>query len=174
MTPKTATTLVLNADYTACDVVHWTRAMVLLATNKVTIVHEYQDEHLHVWTPRYKFKIPSVVRLTKYVRSKAMAPVTFSRAALAIRDGGRCQYCGHEFKLKDLTIDHVIPASRGGRRSWDNVASACRPCNSRKADRTPDEAGMPLLTKPKKPSPSPLFRAGLLRRTLPDDWRPYC
>lgn len=174
MTPNNAQTLVLNADYTACDVVPWHRAMVLLATNKVAIVHEYQDEHLHVWTPRYRFRIPSVVRLVKYARSKTTAPVTFSRVALLIRDGGRCQYCNTELRINEATIDHVIPASRGGARSWTNSVIACKPCNARKADRTPAEADMPLLTVPKKPAPSPLFRAGLLRRRLPADWVPYC
>lgn len=174
MTPRNAQTLILNADYTACDVVHWHRACVLLATNKVTIIHEYQDDHLHVWTPRYRFRIPSVVRLVRYARSKASAPVTFSRAALHVRDHGRCQYCNKELRLQDATIDHVIPASRGGKRSWTNSATACKGCNARKADRTPEEAGMPLLSVPRKPAPSPLFRAGLLRRKLPEDWVPYC
>lgn len=174
MTAKNATTLILNADYTACDVVPWHRAMVLLATSKVIVVHEYQDDHLHVWTPRYRFRIPSVVRLVRYARSKAAAPVTFSRAALLVRDGGRCQYCAKELRIQEATIDHVIPASRGGKRSWTNSTTACKRCNAQKADRTPEEAGMPLLSVPKKPSPSPLFRAGLLRRRLPEDWVPYC
>src|SRR5690606_7998626 len=144
------------------DVVHWQRAMVLLATNKVMIVHEYQDEQLHVWTPRYRFRIPSVVRLVRYARRYAEPPVTFSRSALFIRDGGQCQYCGVDLRLTDATVDHVVPASRGGRRSWTNAISACKPCNARKANRTPEEAGMPLLSIPRKPASTPLFRAGLL------------
>ena len=92
-------------------------------------------------------RVPSVIRLREYRRIPRQSR-TVSRKALMMRDRFTCQYCGERRESKALTLDHVIPQSRGGQNTWDNMVAACKPCNNRKADRTPSEAGMVLLHKP--------------------------
>src|SRR5688572_28013698 len=110
-------TLVLNATFEPLKVVDWQRAMVLWCQGKVEVVATHEREARSV---TFTFKLPSIVRMLRYVRVRhASDYVPFTRANIYARDGHRCQYCGDEFDTKDLTFDHVVPASRGGRRSWE-------------------------------------------------------
>lgn len=164
-------TLVLNATYEPLKIVHWQRAMILWAQGKVEVLAEHDVEKRSV---QFTFKLPSVVRLLKFVRTRIKADaVPFTRANIYRRDDFTCQYCGEEFSTEDLTFDHVIPASRGGRRDWTNIVTACLPCNRKKDDQTPVEAGMVLRKLPRKPSPSPVFKVSVGFRKVPASWRDW-
>ena len=96
----------------------------------------------------HSYAMPSVIRLNRYVHAPYKG-VTLTRQNIFKRDNFECQYCGTK---KELTIDHVIPSSRSGAHSWQNLVAACKKCNAKKGDYTPEEAGMPLRKKPYKPS----------------------
>jgi 5-methylcytosine-specific restriction endonuclease McrA len=113
---------------------------------KVEMVSSFNGTKFH--TVDNEYNIPAVVRLHNYINVPYRS-VELSRTNIFKRDSGQCQYCGSD---KDLSIDHVLPRSRGGGSSWKNLVTACKPCNSRKGDDTPEEANMPLTTKPFKPS----------------------
>lgn len=164
-------TLVLNATYEPIKIVAWQRAITLFFQGKVEIVAEYERE---VRSVRASFKMPSVVRLLRMVKMRRSADaVPFTRANIYARDAYVCQYCANEFEAEDLTFDHVVPESRGGRRSWENIVTACCDCNRQKAARTPEEAGMKLLRSPKRPKSTPLLRLTLGVRSAPASWRDF-
>lgn len=163
-------TLVLNATYEALDVVSWQRAMTLWAQGKVEIMETHDRE---VRAVTFTFKLPSVVRLLRFVRQRKRTTVPFTRANIYARDQYTCQYCRREFHSTDLTFDHVTPVSQGGRRDWENIVTACVSCNRRKANRTPEEAGMSLPRPPRKPINTPAFRLSIGYRRAPENWRDY-
>lgn len=142
-----ATALVLNASYEPLCVVSVRRAAVLVLTRKAVSVTD-GDTVLHSETQ--VLRVPAVVRLTRFVKVPFRGQVSLTRRAIFSRDGGTCGYCG----AAATTIDHVLPRSRGGRHSWENVVSACHRCNHRKADRTLDELGWRLRSAPIAPSGS--------------------
>ncbi|REK32130.1 MAG: HNH endonuclease, partial [Planctomycetota bacterium] len=107
-------------------------------------------------TRRLRLRVPEVITLTQYDRLPNNA-VTFSRRNVFKRDRFTCQYCGKQPGLEELTIDHVIPRAQGGTSTWDNCVLACIDCNARKADRTPEQARMPLRHKPTRPVWRPLY-----------------
>jgi 5-methylcytosine-specific restriction endonuclease McrA len=112
----------------------------------------------HEWirTVRLELAVPRVIRLLSYDRLPKTR-VRLNRRNLFARDANRCQYCGRKFRTSELSIDHVLPRSRGGRTTWTNVVCACLQCNVRKGGRTPDEAGMHLTHKPVQPRFSPVI-----------------
>lgn len=139
-----ARVLVLNASYEPLSVVSTRRAVVLVLRDKASIVAG-RDE---IWSSeRNVFEVPSVVKLTRYVKVPYRRSAPVSRRAVFGRDGNRCQYCGGPAE----SIDHVLPKSKGGDHSWENVVACCRSCNLRKADKTPREAGFVLATEPGPP-----------------------
>lgn len=138
--------LVLNQDYTALSIISVPKAFLLVYLNKAELVAESQTHALR--TVSEVFPLPTVIRLHRYV-SLPYKGVMMSRQNIFKRDGYKCQYCA---ATQDLTLDHVLPKSRGGKTNWDNLTTACRRCNARKGDFTPDEAGMPLRQRPFKPS----------------------
>jgi 5-methylcytosine-specific restriction endonuclease McrA len=167
-------TLVLNASYEPLKIVDWQRAIVLWAQQKVEVVAEHDREIRSAGG--FVMRLPSVVRLLRFVRARVSRDyVPFTRANIYARDGYACQYCGQEFPSEELTFDHVVPESRGGRRDWTNIATACVACNKRKGARTPEEAGMALVRQPRKPAATPALRAtiGLGRRRVPESWRSW-
>lgn len=137
--------LVLNQDYSPLMVCSVERAFVLVFLNKSELV-KVGEEKLH--SVDRVFPFPSVIRLNRYIQMPYKA-VSLTRHHLFRRDGFECQYCGSR---KDLTIDHVVPTSRGGTHAWTNVTTACRKCNNRKGDMLPEEAGLVLRRKPARPS----------------------
>jgi 5-methylcytosine-specific restriction endonuclease McrA len=137
--------LVLNATYEPLGVVSSRRALMLVLAHKATAV-ELSDRVLH--SASVDIGIPVVVRLTRFVRVPYRAAVPLTRRAILARDGGRCVYCG----AGAATIDHVVPRSRGGLHTWDNVVSACHRCNHVKADRAVSELGWRLGTPPAQPT----------------------
>lgn len=163
-------TLLLNATYEPIDVVHWQRAMTLWCQGKVEIVETHDRE---VRAVTFSFKLPSVVRLLRFVRNKRERVVQFTRANIYTRDAYTCQYCYQSFSTNELTFDHVLPVSRGGSRNWSNIITCCITCNRKKGSRTPDEAGLTLLRKPRRPVYSPVFRMTVGIRRTPTNWRDY-
>jgi 5-methylcytosine-specific restriction endonuclease McrA len=140
--------LVLNASYEPLNVTTVRRAHVLVFKGKAEVIEEL-DQPLRSAT--VAFPRPHVIRLVQYVRVPRTLQRKISRRALFARDGWRCMYCGTT--ASKLTLDHVVPRSRGGDSVWENVVTSCAPCNLRKADRLPHEAGMLPRTRPRPPAP---------------------
>ncbi len=164
-------TLLLNAGFEPLRVVSWQRAFILVFQNKVEILEEYFTS---VNTVNRSFKIPAVIRLRRWVNLKKQGPVIrFSRANLYARDEYHCQYCYKKFSDKELTMDHVKPAVKGGKKTWENIVTACIKCNQKKSDKSLEDAGMKLLTKPRIPALLPGFYNTLQTRTAHSLWEPY-
>lgn len=140
-------TLVLNASYEPLAVVSWKRAFLLCYLDKAEPLESYQKK---IYTARKGFEVPAVIRLYKRVKHIHISS-SFNRKALFERDNHTCQYCGMHFSKALLTMDHIIPKSKGGPKTWENIVTACVDCNNYKGDRTPKEASMGLLSKPRKP-----------------------
>jgi 5-methylcytosine-specific restriction endonuclease McrA len=158
--------LVLNASYEPLNVCSVRRAHVLVFKGKAEVV-----EHLGrpLRSAAERFLWPHVIRLLQYVRVPKSVQRKISRRALFARDGWRCQYCGNEGGK--LTLDHVVPRSRGGESVWENVVTSCAPCNLRKGNRAPEDVGMRLHSPPRPPAPA-LF-VTLAAPRIPDGWQPY-
>jgi 5-methylcytosine-specific restriction endonuclease McrA len=159
-----STVLVLNATYEPLCVVSLRRAAILVLSAKAVCVTD-GDGILH--SAREALTVPSVVRLTRYVRVPYRAHIGLSRRGVFARDGGRCAYCRGPAE----TIDHVMPRSRGGRHVWENVVAACAPCNHTKGDRTPAEMGWRLATPPAAPQSGAWRVIG--HRTPDPRWRTW-
>jgi len=140
--------LVLNATYEPINVVSVQRAVILLLKEKAEIVEAAKAE---LRSARAHIPMPAVIRLVYYVRIPRLVGIPLSRRTVLARDHYTCQYCGETPGKADLTVDHIRPRSQGGETDWDNVVTACRRCNVRKGNRTPDEAGLYLRCKPGRP-----------------------
>ena len=117
-----------------------------------------EDTDQVVRTVTMTIQVPAVIRLIYSVTGKCLREPTLCRNSIIRRDGSTCQYCKRKYLAEELTIDHVIPKSRGGEYKWDNLVAACKPCNNRKGDRTPREAGMHLNKKPRRPGADIQFK----------------
>jgi len=166
-------TLVLNRNWQPVGVATVAKALTKVFSDTARIVDpaDYQqytwgdwsqlrpaDDDLFIQTRRFHLRVPEVVTLTKYDRLPTNA-VTFSRRNVFKRDRFTCQYCGRQPGSEELTIDHVTPRAQGGTSTWANCVLACIECNARKADRTPDQARMPLRSQPERPIWRPLYAA---------------
>ena len=158
--------LVLNFTYEPLGVVDVARAVRLLFARKVEVVHRGER---HVHTVSMAFPLPSVVRMLYYVR-RARKRVALTKKNVLLRDDYTCAYCVTRGN-REMTVDHVVPRSRGGRSVWENLVACCTACNARKRDRTPDEARMPLRRKPREPRFIPWVV--VRRNTAPDEWVKY-
>jgi 5-methylcytosine-specific restriction endonuclease McrA len=156
--------LVLNATYEPLCVVPSRRAVVLVLDHKADVLHDtgeaLHSEHLEV-------PVPSVIRLRHFVKVPFRRRAPLNRRGIFARDGHRCQYCGGAAE----SIDHVIPRSRGGEHTWDNVVAACRPCNVRKRDRLLPETSMALKHSPS--APRELTWVVVAVGHVPTPWEPY-
>lgn len=163
--------LVLSAGFEPIRVVNWKKAMQLLFQGKVEVLEEYDHE---IRTVTLTFRLPAVMRLINYIpyiRRKSL--VRFSRANIFLRDQFICQYCGHKKQRHELTLDHVIPAVQGGRKSWENIVTACIGCNQKKGGRTPVEASLKLIGKPTAPAFLPAFTVKFHLNSAPERWKVY-
>ena len=164
-------TLLLNATYEPLKVVHWQKAITLLCQGKVEVISEYDRD---IRAVSISFKLPSVIRLVRYIRIKRrFDTVPFSRANIYARDHHTCQYCGDTPVAEDLTFDHVVPIAQAGRKDWENIVTCCITCNRRKGGRTPAESGMRLIRMPRRPARTPAIRVTVGLRDAPDSWRDY-
>jgi len=164
-------TLVLNATYEPLGVVSWQRAMTLLYQNKVEVVANYERLVRGV---KSAIPLPSVLRLLRHVRLRRIfSEVPFSRTNVYARDDYRCQYCGTEFDSARLTFDHVVPVARGGLKTWENIVTCCIECNRRKGDRLPEERGMRLIRKPRRPDLPRALALIFANRFAHETWHDY-
>ena len=157
--------LVLNQNYQPLNICNARRALNLVGKGKAEMV---QNGRGNLRSVSRAFPIPSVIRLFHMVKRPLMRR-RLSRRAVFYRDEFTCQYCKKE--TRTLTLDHIMPRSRGGAHVWENVVSACIPCNHRKAGLTPAEAGFKLLREPKAPRPNPYYLVH--HRSIQDEWRPF-
>jgi len=156
--------LVLNATYEPLSIVSSRRAICLILSDKAEIV---EDDGTQVHSERLSVASPIVIRLRYVVKVPYHRNSSMSRRAVFARDNHRCGYCGAHAD----SIDHVMPRSRGGTNVWENVIAACRGCNLRKRDRTPEEAGMNLVNIPRAPRELSWITYSVPR--VPDAWKPY-
>ncbi len=167
---RTTRVLLLNASYEPMKVVSWQRALIMWFQDKADIL-EYQP--VYVRSVSRAFQIPSVIRLRSYVKQKQTKLVRFSRENVYLRDDFTCQYCATKLGAKQLTLDHVVPASLKGQKNWTNMVSACKSCNQKKANRTPHTANMPLLKEPRAPTWISFFEVELRQEKFPSSWLTY-
>ena len=164
-------TLLLNASYEPLKVVHWQKAITLWCQGKVEVIAVHDRE---IRAVSVSFKMPSVIRLLRFVRIKRRFDyVPFSRANIYARDNHTCQYCNDVFSTAELTFDHVVPVSQGGRKDWENIVTCCVRCNRHKGGRTPAEAKMRLIRTPRRPDSAPAIRITVGLRNAPESWRDY-
>jgi 5-methylcytosine-specific restriction endonuclease McrA len=181
-----ASVLVLNRYYMAVHVMSVRRAFCLLFKELAEVITiddgRYVSFNFASWrevsearalfkepdddfirTVQFEIQVPRIIRLLTYERIPRQK-VKFNRKNLFARDGNRCQYCGKKFPTTELSLDHLVPRSRGGRATWDNIVCACLRCNVRKGGRTPREAGMRLIREPVEPKTSPVLSLKLSHR----------
>lgn len=157
--------LVLNQDYQPLSICSVQRSVKLLFLEKAELLHDDPTRKIRTVDEAYIY--PSVIRLRNYI-NLPYNRIVLSRRNVMKRDRHSCQYCGIKH---DLTLDHIMPRSRGGRDSWENLVTACNRCNVRKGNRTPEEAKMPLTRKPFRPIHITFFRDIL--GGVQENWKPY-
>lgn len=183
-----ANVLVLNKFYQAIRVINVRRAFSMLCKELAEVVHietdsagksqwqnlnftdwrelsalkrEFEpDEYEWIHTVRFQIAVPRIIRLLGYEKLPRQ-DVKFNRRNIYARDSSRCQYCGKKFSTTELSLDHVIPKSQGGKSTWDNIVCCCIKCNVKKGGRTPEQAHLHLITKPIKPKRSPVINIRL-------------
>lgn len=161
------TTLVLDSTYQPISAVHYTRALAYLSRDKAEVLENY-DHQVHP-----DWQAPAVVRLTHWVDAKKHR-VKFSRQNVLARDNWKCAYCSARKPTYQLTFDHVVPRSKGGKTEWENIVMACKECNAKKADKTLEQAGMKLRRPPYRPTWLPTFNMTLHQiSNVPPEWRDY-
>ena len=169
--------LVLNKHYMALRIICARRAFSLLCREQAEVVScddgTYANYDFHMWrqvseakhtfeahnydwisTVHFDIAVPRIIRLLFYDRLPRQS-VKFNRRNIFARDGSRCQYCGKKFPTSELSLDHVVPRTLGGKSTWNNIVCACTACNVKKGGRTPDQARMTLIQKPEKPKRNP-------------------
>lgn len=174
--------LILNQDYTPLTVVDWRRALCLEIIGKeipgegIRVIEHYDlDEDIVESAGGEFFAIPAVAVTSRYIKRKRK--ISLKKRNLFIRDNKQCQYCGSELHPKTATIDHIIPRSRFEKKveahTWENTVISCLRCNSRKDNRTPEQAGMKLLTQPKEPDIGAFYACMAPWSDIPKVWENY-
>lgn len=178
--------LVLNRFFEPVQVTSAKRAFILLYGGTAMAVEDGELYDFEAWRQQEfddacepsvpvvdgKIKVPRVLHLERYDRTPRTL-VRLSRRNIMLRDGHQCQYCGRKPAMRELNIDHVVPRSRGGRDAWENLVTACKPCNLRKGSLTPEEAGVRLLRSPQRPRWTPATRILLGAGDPHPAWMPF-
>lgn len=187
-------TLILNQTYTAHEIVDWKDAVTRMFKGTIEVLAQYDEVIAHVdrqtlaTFPDLKvalrqvvqtdvesmdLKVPAVAVLRRAVKM-VKSGVKFSKPNVCLRDDFRCQYCRSKLPMSKLNYDHVVPRQQGGKTTWENIVMSCYKCNEKKRNRTPDEAGMPLLALPRKPAVLPMS-VPLVESLddVPEEWLPY-
>lgn len=186
-------TLILNQSYRPHEIVCWQDAVTRMFTGKIEVMSQYDEflarldktffktnpdlkkalrQVVGVDIESFDLKVPAVGVLLRHVRP-VKSGVKFSKINVCLRDKFCCQYCGTKHNMSLLNYDHVVPRAHGGRTEWDNIVMSCYVCNSAKADRTPLQAGMTLLSKPVKPRYLPMNEPMINADSAPEEWQPY-
>lgn len=160
-------TLVLDYSMQPIAIRSARRALTLIVKGRAAVVEEHKGHEIHKG-----FNLPSVIRIKEY-RYIPVRTQIVSRKNILLRDRHICQYCAVKFSPGELTLDHVIPRSKGGKDTWENLVACCGPCNKKKADRSLEECGMTLLHKPRKAS---IHTSRFVLKSMGEEdplWRPY-
>jgi 5-methylcytosine-specific restriction endonuclease McrA len=186
-------TLILNQFYRPHEIVDWKVAVTRMFSGKLEVLVQYDEVIAHLDRQTLKtfpdlqkslrqvigseaesfdIKVPAVVVLRRNI-GRMKTGVKFGKKNVCLRDEFICQYCGHKFPMSQLNQDHVMPKSRGGKTVWTNIVISCISCNSKKANRTPEEAGMRLLSTPVKPKVLPMGEPFIDIHNAPPEWEPY-
>lgn len=186
-------TLILNQQFRPHEVVDWKDAVTRMFTGRVEVLVQYDEVIAHIdrqtlqTFPELKralrqvigtdaeslaIKVPAVVVLRRKI-GQVKSGVKFSKVNVCLRDGFRCQYCGEKLPMSALSYDHVLPRSQGGKTSWENIVMACYSCNDKKGGRTPEQAGMLLLSVPVKPQVLPMTEPFIDAWRAPPEWEPF-
>ena len=186
-------TLILNKHYRPHESLDWKDAVTSMFGGKIEVLVQYDEvltvigrNHLATFpelrvalrqvigtdADSITIHVPAVAVLRRNVRT-VKTGVKFSKINVATRDNFTCQYCGTKLPLSKLNYDHVVPRDKGGKTAWDNIVMSCYPCNSKKANRTPAEAGMAILTVPKRPHELPMVGPLIDASQAPAEWLPF-
>jgi 5-methylcytosine-specific restriction endonuclease McrA len=165
-----ARTLVLTPWYLPYRIVSWQEAVTMLYLDKVEMIISYNEQ---IRSPSCSIAMPAVIRMHKKTTTNRYR-IRFSRLNVFLRDDFKCMYCGHSYSTRELTLDHVVPRSQGGRTDWENILSACAKCNTTKGGRTPVQAGMKPLRLPYKPKSLPMRQPRIDQTHIPEEWREFC
>ncbi len=157
----------LNSTYEVMNLATWQRAVALLFEGKAEAVHN-TEKRLHSGKG-FEFPLPAVIRMLYFVKRRPKR-VALTKKNVLLRDDYKCGYCGMQGD-RTMTVDHVVPKAAGGKSNWENLISACADCNGRKRDRTPEQARMPLLRKPREPRSIPFIV--VKRNTEESEWYKY-
>lgn len=161
-------TLVLSCGFQPLGSISWKRAITMMFSEKANAIENYP---INIRSQNKQIKCPSVISLIRPAPFKRNM-VTFSRNNIFARDGMVCQYCHQKFQKQDLTLDHVVPQSRGGKTNWTNIVTACLSCNSKKSDKSLIQSGFKLLKEPVKPdSINWIFKFD--SEEIPNSWKQY-
>jgi hypothetical protein len=177
-------TLLLDARCLPIDCYPWPKTVLHLATAKtkkhIVVLSEYSE--ITISHGNGDIRLPAVMRLipgrledgswTNRVVKRSNS-VKFNRHNIFSRDGGICQYCGHYVSKREFTLDHIYPKSLGGPTTWENTVTCCIPCNQKKGGRTPEQAGMRLLSVPEKPVSTGPYFFGFYEQWMPSEWEPW-
>jgi len=155
--------IILNSDYTFLNIVSWQKAITLLVKGKTEVLR-YTEKTVSNFEKTVIFKIPAVMRLMKIIRVIYRTGVPFNKRNVIVRDGFECAYCG--IKSKSLTVDHVIPLSRGGKSNFENCVAACKKCNAKKGNKLPSEIHMYIQKRPYQPTIAEFLRLKLKKLGL--------
>lgn len=164
-------TLLLTNYFEPLAFITLKRLAKFLANDKVEIINVWDENIIELVSGSIQY--PATVRLTYSIDKKWRTRTKFTRRAVFRRDFFCCCYCGKAETPRKLTLDHVIPKSKGGNSNWMNIVTACSPCNNQKADRTPEEAGIKLIKKPSVPSHQELINEYMLMKNRHDEWEIY-
>ncbi len=162
-------TLLLSQSYEPVSTITWQRAICLTILGKAELIETY-DKEIH--SVSQTFKTPAVIRLLKTFKKKKTI-LRFSKQNVFARDRWKCQYCGKSFSDSELTYDHVVPKSKGGKTNWENIVTACKKCNMKKADKTVKESGMRPLKMPERPGWVPMYATTRIQKNIPNEWKNY-
>jgi len=155
--------IILNSDYTFLNIVSWQKAITLLVKGKTEVLR-YTEKTVSNFEKTVIFKIPAVMRLMKIIRVIYRNRVPFNKRNVIVRDEFECAYCG--IKSKSLTVDHVIPLSKGGKSNFENCVAACKNCNAKKGNKLPSEIHMYIQKRPYQPTIAEFLRLKLKKLGL--------
>jgi 5-methylcytosine-specific restriction endonuclease McrA len=166
-------TLVLSTAYQPMRYIDWKEAFCLWFSGRVEVVQFHADKFIN--TVSETFQVPSIVRFVKGVikRNRQSKAAKFNRANVMLRDNSECQYCRVKLERKNFTFDHVVPLSKDGKTNWKNIVACCVPCNQKKKNRTPSEAGMKLIKEPYVPDNFEIVNKLKNNWKVPEEWKDY-
>lgn len=188
-----AQTLILNHTYRPHEIVDWKEAVFRMFRGKLEVLVQYDEvltvlgrNHLATFpelrlalrqvigtdAESITIKVPAVAVVRRKI-ALVKSGAKFSKINVCLRDDFTCMYCGKKLPMSQLNYDHVIPRDQGGKTVWSNIVMACYPCNSKKANKTPEEAGMRLLTIPRQPKTLPMPEPRIDQGSVPEEWLPF-